>query len=81
MDGIDTSGILNILKAKSLLVADLETEEAMKFAKFPNDPFFPESLYQEFLDWISSVACCSILHKRNNSKRIFFMQTWNNLFA
>ncbi|GFU48224.1 hypothetical protein NPIL_518591 [Nephila pilipes] len=30
MDGIDTPGILNIPTAKSLLVSDLETEQAME---------------------------------------------------
>ncbi|GFU38902.1 hypothetical protein NPIL_300971 [Nephila pilipes] len=51
-----------------------------KLAKFANDYFFLERLYHEFLDWISSMTICSILHKRNSRNRIFFTQTWNNLF-
>ncbi|GFT18905.1 hypothetical protein NPIL_581941 [Nephila pilipes] len=42
MDGTDTPGILNIPTAQSLLVSDLESEEAWKLATFANNYFFPE---------------------------------------
>ncbi|GFT99067.1 hypothetical protein TNCV_3794411 [Trichonephila clavipes] len=42
--------------------------------------FFPGCLRQEFLDWIRSVTCYSILHKHNSRKQIFFTQTGNNFF-
>ncbi|GFR14034.1 hypothetical protein TNCT_590271 [Trichonephila clavata] len=33
----------------------------MEASTFANDSFFSERLHQEFLDWISSATCCSIL--------------------
>ncbi|GFV14460.1 hypothetical protein TNCV_165871 [Trichonephila clavipes] len=49
----------------SLPVVNLETEEPWVPAAPANDSVFPERLYQECLNRVSSVTGCSILHERD----------------
>ncbi|GFS85862.1 hypothetical protein NPIL_346591 [Nephila pilipes] len=65
---------------KTAAVSSGDPRRPWKLAIFANDSFSSEHLCQEFLDWISSGTCCSILHKRNSRKLIFFTQAWNDLF-
>ncbi|GFW96014.1 hypothetical protein TNCV_957291 [Trichonephila clavipes] len=65
MNRIDTRKISNIPTTRSLPVLNLETEEPWVPAASANDPVFPERLYQECLNRVSSVTGCSILHERD----------------
>ncbi|GFX69590.1 hypothetical protein TNCV_1769591 [Trichonephila clavipes] len=65
MDRIDTREIPNIPTTRSLSVLNLETEEPSVPAAPANDSVFPERLYQECLNQVSSVTGCAILHERD----------------
>ncbi|GFV15783.1 hypothetical protein TNCV_987661 [Trichonephila clavipes] len=66
LDGpVDTREISNIPTTRSLPVLNLETEEPWVPAATANDSVFPERLYQECLNRVSSVTGCSILHERD----------------
>ncbi|GFX74954.1 hypothetical protein TNCV_1845261 [Trichonephila clavipes] len=55
----------NIPTTRSLPVLKLEIEEPWVPAAPANDYLFPERLYQECLNRVSSVTGCSILHERD----------------
>ncbi|GFV31423.1 hypothetical protein TNCV_3741951 [Trichonephila clavipes] len=67
LDGpIDTREISNIPTTRSPIGVNLEiNEKAMVPAAPANDSVFPERLYQECLNRVSSVPGCSILHERD----------------
>ncbi|GFV85257.1 hypothetical protein TNCV_928881 [Trichonephila clavipes] len=65
MDRIDTHEISNIPTTRSLPVCLWRQRRPWVPATPSNDSVFPERLYQECLNQVSSVTGCSILHERD----------------